>query len=308
MTETIELKNLSIGYGNKSVLQDVNAKINKGEIVGIIGCNGAGKSTLLKTIRGLLPKQSGEILYFGRKLESFSEKELAREVAYLQQNVEVGFGYTGKDIVLAGRYPYMKWWKGESISDEELALKCMEYTGTKELAERPVNEVSGGQKQRILLAKVLAQQTPILFLDEPTTGLDMVYQEEIFRFSQALAEMGKTILMVVHELNLAAKYCSRIILLGEGTVIADGRPDNVFTEKILSKAYNAPVRVIRSHNTNEIIEIRTEDVSVIKNCLNSSVAKVVYVKNFFYKFIVMFFCIMSDGFGRRHKFGSGFSL
>jgi len=258
MTETIiELKNLSIGYGNKSVLQDVNAKINKGEIVGIIGCN--GKSTLLKTIRGLLPKQSGEILYFGRKLESFSEKELAREVAYLQQNVEVGFGYTGKDIVLAGRYPYMKWWKGESISDEELALKCMEYTGTKELAERPVNEVSGGQKQRILLAKVLAQQTPILFLDEPTTGLDMVYQEEIFRFSKALAKMGKTILMVVHELNLAAKYCSRIILLGEGTVIADGRPDNVFTEKILSKAYNAPVRVIRSHNTNEIIEISTKE-------------------------------------------------
>lgn len=260
MTETIiELKNLSICYGNKSVLQDVNAKINKGEIVGIIGCNGAGKSTLLKTIRGLLPKQSGEILYFGRKLESFSEKELAREVAYLQQNVEVGFGYTGKDIVLAGRYPYMKWWKGESISDEELALKCMEYTGTKELAERPVNEVSGGQKQRILLAKVLAQQTPILFLDEPTTGLDMVYQEEIFRFSKALAKMGKTILMVVHELNLAAKYCSRIILLGEGTVIADGRPDNVFTEKILSKAYNAPVRVIRSHNTNEIIEISTKE-------------------------------------------------
>lgn len=192
MTETIiELRDLSIGYGNKKVLQNINAKINKGEIVGIIGCNGAGKSTLLKTIRGLLSKQSGDILYFGRNLESFAEKELAREVAYLQQSVEVGFGYTGKDIVLAGRYPYMKWWKGESIADEELALKCMEYTGTRELAERPVNEVSGGQKQRILLAKVLAQQTPILFLDEPTTGLDMVYQEEIFRFSKSLTEMGK---------------------------------------------------------------------------------------------------------------------
>lgn len=255
----IELKNLSIGYGNKKVLQGVNAKINKGEIVGIIGCNGAGKSTLLKTIRGLLPRQSGEVLYFDKALESFAEKELAREVAYLQQNVEVGFGYTGKDIVLAGRYPYMKWWEGESSSDEELALKCMEYTGTKELAGRPVNEVSGGQKQRILLAKVLAQQTPILFLDEPTTGLDMVYQEEIFRFSKALAEKGKTILMVVHELNLAAKYCSRIILLGEGTVIADGKPDEVLTEAILSRAYNAPVRVIRSHNTNEIIEISTKE-------------------------------------------------
>ena len=160
-----------------------------------------------------------------------------------------------------GRYPYMKWWKGESIADEELALKCMEYTGTRELAERPVNEVSGGQKQRILLAKVLAQQTPILFLDEPTTGLDMVYQEEIFRFSKSLTEMGKTILMVVHELNLAAKYCSRIILLGDGTVIADGKPDDVFTETVLSKAYHAPVRVIRSHNTNEIIEISTKEDS-----------------------------------------------
>ena len=160
MTETIiELRDLSIGYGNKKVLQNINAKINKGEIVGIIGCNGAGKSTLLKTIRGLLPKQSGEVLYFGRNLGSFSEKELAREIAYLQQSVEVGFGYTGKDIVLAGRYPYMKWWQGESTADEELALKCMEYTGTRELAERPVNKVSGGQKQRILLAKVLAQQT-----------------------------------------------------------------------------------------------------------------------------------------------------
>ena len=237
MTETIiELRDLSIGYGNKKVLQNINAKINKGEIVGIIGCNGAGKSTLLKTIRGLLSKQSGDILYFGRNLESFAEKELAREVAYLQQSVEVGFGYTGKDIVLAGRYPYMKWWKGESIADEELALKCMEYT-------------------------VLAQQTPILFLDEPTTGLDMVYQEEIFRFSKSLTEMGKTILMVVHELNLAAKYCSRIILLGDGTVIADGKPDDVFTETVLSKAYHAPVRVIRSHNTNEIIEISTKEDS-----------------------------------------------
>ncbi len=178
----------------------------------------------------------------------------------MQQSVEVGFGYTGKIIVLAGHYLYMKWWKGESIANEELALKCMEYTGTRELAERPVNEVSGGQKQRILLAKVLAQQTPILFLDEPTTGLDMVYQEEIFRFSKSLTEMGKTILMVVHELNLAAKYCSRIILLGDGMFIADGKPDDV-PETVLSKAYHAPVRVIRSHNTNRIIEISTKEDS-----------------------------------------------
>ena len=240
-----------IGYGSRCVLKEASFSIGKGEIVGIIGCNGAGKSTLLKTIRGLLPKQGGSVRYFGKPLEEYGDKELATKIAYLQQHVELGFGYTGKDIVMAGRYPYMKWWERESEADAKLALACMEYTGTADLAERPINEVSGGQKQRILIAKVLAQQTPIIFLDEPTTGLDMVYQEEIFRFAKALAGQGKTVLMVVHELNLASKYCSRILLLGEGTLLADGAPLEVFTEELLSRAYKADICVERdevNHN------------------------------------------------------------
>ncbi len=253
----IELKNLTIGYGERHVLSNVNATIQTGEIVGIIGRNGAGKSTLLKTIRGILPKHSGEVLFFDKKLEDYHEKELACKVAYLQQHVEVGFGYTGQDIVLAGRYPYMKWYESESEADKQLALDCMDYTGTLELADTPVTEVSGGQKQRILLAKVLAQQTPILFLDEPTTGLDMVYQEEIFRFAKELAQMGKTILMVVHELNFAAKYCSRILLLGEGKLLADAPPEAAFTEELLSRAYDADIQVTRNPLNNNL-EITTK--------------------------------------------------
>lgn len=253
----IEIKNLTIGYGERHVVSDVNASIFEGEIVGIIGRNGAGKSTLLKTIRGLLPKHSGEVLFFDKKLEDYHEKELACKVAYLQQHVEVGFGYTGQDIVLAGRYPYMKWYESESEADKQLALDCMDYTGTLELADKPVTEVSGGQKQRILLAKVLAQQTPILFLDEPTTGLDMVYQEEIFRFAKELAQMGKTILMVVHELNFAAKYCSRILLLGEGKLLADAPPEVAFTEELLSRAYDADIQVTRNPLNNNL-EITTK--------------------------------------------------
>ena len=251
MDAVIQVEKLTIGYGTRSVLKDVSFALGKGEIVGIIGCNGAGKSTLLKTIRGMLPKQSGTVSYFGKALEADTDKELAMKIAYLQQHVEVGFGYTGKDIVMAGRYPYMKWWERESNEDEKLALACMDYTGTVDLADRPVTEVSGGQKQRILIAKVLAQQTPIIFLDEPTTGLDMVYQEEIFRFAKALAAKGKTVLMVVHELNLASKYCSRILLLGEGTLLADGAPAQVFTEALLSRAYKADICVERdeiNHN------------------------------------------------------------
>lgn len=247
----LQVDNLQIGYGSRCVLKEASFSIGKGEIVGIIGCNGAGKSTLLKTIRGLLPKQGGSVRYFGKPLEEYGDKELATKIAYLQQYVELGFGYTGKDIVMAGRYPYMKWWERESEADAKLALACMEYTGTADLAERPINEVSGGQKQRILIAKVLAQQTPIIFLDEPTTGLDMVYQEEIFRFAKALAGQGKTVLMVVHELNLASKYCSRILLIGEGTLLADGAPLEVFTEELLSRAYKADICVERdevNHN------------------------------------------------------------
>ena len=257
----LQVEKLQIGYGSRCVLKEASFSIGKGEIVGIIGCNGAGKSTLLKTIRGLLPKQGGSVSYFGKPLEEYQDKELATKIAYLQQHVELGFGYTGKDIVMAGRYPYMKWWERESEADEKLALACMAYTGTADLADRPINEVSGGQKQRILIAKVLAQQTPIIFLDEPTTGLDMVYQEEIFRFAKALAGQGKTVLMVVHELNLASKYCSRILLLGEGTLLADGAPQAVFTEELLSRAYKADICVERdevNHNLHITTRMRPE--------------------------------------------------
>ena len=260
----LQVDNLQIGYGSRCVLKEASFSIGKGEIVGIIGCNGAGKSTLLKTIRGLLPKQGGSVSYFGKPLEEYQDKELATKIAYLQQHVELGFGYTGKDIVMAGRYPYMKWWERESEADEKLALACMAYTGTADLADRPINEVSGGQKQRILIAKVLAQQTPIIFLDEPTTGLDMVYQEEIFRFAKALAGQGKTVLMVVHELNLASKYCSRILLLGEGTLLADGAPQIVFTEELLSRAYKADICVERDE-VNHNLHITTRMSQEAKN-------------------------------------------
>ena len=260
----LQVEKLQIGYGPRCVLKEASFSIGKGEIVGIIGCNGAGKSTLLKTIRGLLPKQGGSVSYFGKPLEEYQDKELATKIAYLQQHVELGFGYTGKDIVMAGRYPYMKWWERESEADEKLALACMAYTGTADLADRPINEVSGGQKQRILIAKVLAQQTPIIFLDEPTTGLDMVYQEEIFRFAKALAGQGKTVLMVVHELNLASKYCSRILLLGEGTLLADGAPQTVFTEELLSRAYKAYICVERDE-VNHNLHITTRMSQEAKN-------------------------------------------
>ena len=256
METVITVNDLSAGYQNKSILNNVSFSVKRGEMIGIIGPNGAGKSTLLKTIRGLLPKQKGSIVLFETDIDALSERDFARNVAYLQQHVDVSFGYTGKELVMAGRYPYLEWWQGESADDETIVRQCMEYTGVWDLADTSVEQVSGGQKQRILLAKVLAQKTPILFLDEPTTGLDIVYQEEILRFCETLCKARKTVIMVAHELNLAAKFCNRLLLVANGGILADGSPEEVLDAGHLSIAYNVPVKVIKNPNSGGI-EITT---------------------------------------------------
>lgn len=245
----LEINNLSAGYETKRILEDISFTVKTGELIGIIGPNGAGKSTLLKTIRGILPRQAGEIKAFDRQLNEFSDKDLSREIAYLQQSVETTFGYTAREIVTAGRYPYLKWYEQEGEQDEQIVELCMRYTGMYEYLDTPLDQMSGGQKQRVLLAKVLAQQTPLLFLDEPTTGLDIVYQEDIFRFCSALAKAGKTILMVIHDLNLAYKYCSRLLLVSNGCLMADGSPHEVITNEYLSRAYKANIEVFANQHT-----------------------------------------------------------
>ena len=243
MNTVIDVQNITVGYGEKIILKDISFKVNKGEMIGIVGPNGAGKSTLMKTLRGLLPYKEGTINIFANNINNIKERDFAHFVAYLQQSVDVSFGYTGKELVLAGRYPYLKWWQGEGLEDEIIAKQCMEYTGVWDLADCPVQEISGGQRQRVLLAKVLAQKTPVLFLDEPTTGLDIVYQEEIFRFCNTLCGAGKTVIMVAHELNLAAKFCDRLILIAKNKILAEGLPKEVISSENLTKAYGVPVEV-----------------------------------------------------------------
>jgi iron complex transport system ATP-binding protein len=248
----VKVEDISAGYAKRPVLDKVSFHINKGEMVGLIGPNGAGKSTLLKTMRGFLPLRTGLVEINGRKVQEFTAHDFACQVGYLQQYVEITFGYTTKEIVLAGRYPHLKWWQKENANDWEIVRACMEYTGVWDLADKTMHAISGGQRQRVLLAKVLAQQTPILFLDEPTTGLDVFYQEEIFRLCQNMCQVGKTVMMVVHELALAARFCSRILLVGKGGIIANGTADEVLTEKNLSRAYGVSVKVVKNPLTGNI--------------------------------------------------------
>jgi len=244
MDEIVKGIAITAGYKNKPILEKVSFSIRRGELVGIIGPNGAGKSTLLKTLRGFLPLCSGAVVIDNQPIEKITVHEFACQVAYLQQYKEFPFGYTTQEIVLAGRYPYIKWWQRESEHDQEIVKGCMEYTGVWDLANQTMQEISGGQRQRVLLAKVLAQQTPLLFLDEPTTGLDIFYQEEIFRLCRSLCQAKKTVVMIAHELSLAARFCTRLLLIGQGRIIADGTAVEVLTEENLTLAYGIPVHVV----------------------------------------------------------------
>ena len=253
----IRVAGLYAGYERQVILEDVSFGVEAGEMVGLIGPNGAGKSTLLKTLRGILAPLSGEIALMGRPIGELSAKEFAKSAAYLQQHLEMTFDYSAREVVLSGRYPYLSWWRQERADDLAIAEACMAYTGVADMAEKPLQAMSGGQRQRVLLAKVLAQQTPVLFLDEPATGLDIIYQEEIFRFCRELCAAGKTVVLVAHELSLAARFCSRLLLIGRGALLADGLPREVLTADLLTHAYGAPVKVVENPLTKHA-EVFTE--------------------------------------------------
>lgn len=249
-------EHISVTIGQQQILDDLNLQAREGEFIGIIGPNGAGKSTFLKALRGLNKKISGSVKIFGKEMAQFDDKEIARKIAYMQQDVNLDFGFSVLKVVLAGRYPYLSWWQNEGKSDYEIARSYMRFTGVEDLAEKKVNQLSGGECQRVLLAKVLAQETPLLYLDEPTASLDLAYQEEIFRYCQKLCREGKTILIVVHDIRLAAKFCSRLVLLANGKIVDDGKPEKVITKENLKQAFQLDAVVYKNPITG-ILDIHT---------------------------------------------------
>lgn len=234
--ELLNAQHISVSLGHTSILNDCSLTVRPGEFIAIIGPNGAGKSTLLKALRSLIPR-TGSVSLTGRPESELSEKDRARLIAFMQQDFHVSFGYSCEDIVLSARYPYLSWWQGESEKDKEIAQRAMAFTGVSHLAHKDIQSVSGGERQRVLLAKVLAQEAPLLFLDEPTAALDLLYQEEIFRLCHRLAGDGKSILMVCHDLTAAARWANRLLLVAHGTILADGTPEEVFTERNLEHAF-----------------------------------------------------------------------
>jgi iron complex transport system ATP-binding protein len=201
-------------YGSVKILENVNFTVNEGDFVGIVGPNGSGKTTLLKSISRTLKPYTGTILLDKTDVYSIKSMDLAKQMAIVPQESNIGFSFTALDIVLMGRNPHMKRFQMESESDLNIVRKAMNRTNTWHLADRPINEISGGEKQRVIIARALAQEPKVLLLDEPLTHLDMINQLEIMDLVKELCVKERLIVLaVIHDLNLAARYCSSILLL-----------------------------------------------------------------------------------------------
>ena len=241
----LNVESISAAYDGRTVLKNVSFRLEPGQILGLIGPNGAGKSTIARALSGIVPLQSGRISIDGQDLTHLSAQERACRMAFVPQAVQMPPAFSAWETVLLGRTPHLNWLGQVSEADEEIARQAMARTRTTELADRRVGELSGGEQQRLLLARALAQATPILIMDEPTAHLDLQYQISLLDQVQSLARREHlAVLIALHDLNLVSRYTDRVILLIEGQIEASGTPTEVLTPNLLSRAYHVPLQVL----------------------------------------------------------------
>ena len=243
MTEAIEIRDLSFAYKDRAVLHGVSLQVERGEMVGILGPNGSGKTTLLKILSAVL-RGNGVVKLNGKDIEVYGRRELSRIFAVVQQDTHVNFPYTAAEIVLMGRASYHSPFALEGKRDLEIARASMELTDSLALANRYLHELSGGEKQRVMIARALAQEPEILLLDEPSAFLDLKHQVQVFELLRRLnRERGLTIVAALHDLNLAALFFPRLVMLSDGKIYRDGTPPEVLTEETIEEMYGVRVRV-----------------------------------------------------------------
>lgn len=240
----LELSDVTLAYGEREVLHGINLVVEQGEMVGLIGPNGSGKSTLVRAISHLIGVRKGRILVNGEDITGIGREELARRVAVVPQYPVLPGSFTAVEVVLMGRTPHLGLFRYEGNSDARIVLKAMEITNLVPLAQRRVGELSGGEKQRLLIARALAQEPKLVLLDEPTAHLDINYQmETLLLFHRLCRQQGLAVVVAVHDLNLAAQFCSRLVLLGANSIYAQGVPQEVITQANIREVYGAEVFV-----------------------------------------------------------------
>ncbi|HLF80115.1 MAG TPA: heme ABC transporter ATP-binding protein [Dehalococcoidia bacterium] len=242
----LQATSLSFQVGSVRLVREVSLEARTGEVLTVVGPNGAGKSTLLRLLSGELTPTSGEVILDGRDLQDYPARDLALKRAVLPQQTVLQFAFSARDVVLMGRNPHLRdgW---PSREDREITERQMERTETTAFATRTFPSLSGGEQSRVTLARVLAQEAPILLLDEPTSSLDVKHQEMVMQVARELAVAGACVLVIIHDLNLAAAYSDRIALLQGGSLMACGAPDEVLREDLLSSVFECELTVLEGH-------------------------------------------------------------
>lgn len=246
------VENLNFKYDNgKNILDNLSLNFKKGKITGIIGPNGSGKTTLIKNLSRILNPNSGKLYLFGKELTKYKQKELALNTGVVFQERESEFQFTVFDIVMMGRYPYKKKFELESAEDYSVVVDALEKTNTYHYRNRYLDELSGGEKQRVMIARALAQEPKVLILDEPISHLDLHYQVEILRMIQDLAKVKEmSIIIILHDLNFAYKFCDQLILLRNGNLYKEGKPEEVITRENINKVYHVDIEIIKDNKNN----------------------------------------------------------
>lgn len=249
MTDTAPLtaSGLYAGYGRRTVLRDVSLSIQAGEIVSLLGPNGSGKSTLLKALIGLLPSQRGDIALWGSELRSLSSRHIARRLAFVAQGAQAPVGFTVEELVAQGRFPHRDaFFLMRPDRHRQAVERALARTGLAPLRHRPVTQLSGGERQRVWLAMAIAQEPQVLLLDEPMTYLDITHQLDILELvGQLNRDRGVTVFMALHDLNLAARFSQRVIVLSEGSIAAHGPPQQVLTPELCAEVFGVSMRFAR---------------------------------------------------------------
>jgi len=238
----LQIERLKCGYGEKFHISDISFRVRKGGFTGIIGPNGSGKTTLFRGITSELELEKGQIMLDGRNLSEMNQKERAQDMAIVMQEIE-GANITVEDYVLMGRLPYRKTFQFfETKEDYKIAHKYLELTDVFHLKNKYMYQLSGGEKQLAAIARALTQEPKLLLLDEPTSHLDITHQVQVLNLIQRLnSELGLTVLMIIHDLNLAGEYCDHLVMMNEGKIYVSGKPEEVLTYKTIEEVYNTVV-------------------------------------------------------------------
>ncbi|AYA26611.1 iron complex transport system ATP-binding protein [Rhodococcus rhodochrous J3] len=238
-------EHISLGYGERLIVDDLNLSIPTGVVTTVIGPNGCGKSTLLRALSRLLKPRTGTVLLDGHDITTMRTREVARVLGMLPQAPVAPEGLTVADLVSRGRHPHQSWFRQWSSDDEDEVAIALERTGIADLADRPIDELSGGQRQRAWISMALAQGTDILLLDEPTTYLDLAHSVEVLDLVDRLhSELGRTVVMVLHDLNLAVRYSDHLVVMKDGRVVASGVPSEVISVELLREVFDLDASVI----------------------------------------------------------------